>query len=281
MDAEAFSSIDFVFQCLADKKRTDTFIKTINNTVQAGDVVVDLGTGSGVMAIAAAKAGAKKVYAIEFDSYVASAAKKNIEANGVQKQVRLIVKDARSVTLPVKHFDVVIMEMLTTGIVDEMQVQAINNLHTQGCVDDSTTYIPGIHETYTTLVTADYTFSGLQFPMVTHLWSWLKINPIQKKITDRVRISALDFHMEHKDRYTGSLTFKVKQSGVINGIVVDSISIMPDGIKLADTLALNAPVLIPVNELLVAKGQMIHMLLSYVYSGGFSSVRTKFTKISG
>lgn len=280
MDAEAFSSIDFVFQCLVDKERTEAFIKTINNTVKLGDVVVDLGTGSAVMAIAAAKAGAKRVYAVEFDSYVASVAKKNIEANNVSKQVKLIVKDARSVTLPTKHVDVVIMEMLTTGIVDEMQIQAVNNLHTQGCVDENTVFIPSIHETYSTLVTADYSVSGLKFPMVQHLWKWLNISPVKKKITNRVRISALDFTMEHKDRFVGSLDFVVGQSGIINGIVLDSVSIMPDHTKLGDTLALNAPVLIPVKELLVSKGQTIHMHLSYVYSGGFSSVKTRFIKIS-
>jgi predicted RNA methylase len=50
---------------LEDRVRTSRFIDANRRTVQPDDVVVDLGTGSGVLAVAAAQAGAKHVYAIE------------------------------------------------------------------------------------------------------------------------------------------------------------------------------------------------------------------------
>lgn len=43
---------------LNDRLRTETFIRGIEAVVRPGDVVVDIGTGSGVMAVAAARAGA-------------------------------------------------------------------------------------------------------------------------------------------------------------------------------------------------------------------------------
>ncbi|MEX0859776.1 MAG: 50S ribosomal protein L11 methyltransferase, partial [Cucumibacter sp.] len=49
----------------------------------AGRRVLDLGAGSGLVAIAAAKAGASKVTASEIDEYALAAIRLNAEANGV------------------------------------------------------------------------------------------------------------------------------------------------------------------------------------------------------
>lgn len=49
-----------------------------------GQVVLDVGTGSGVLALFAAKAGARKVYAVEATD-MAKQARTVIKANGVSK----------------------------------------------------------------------------------------------------------------------------------------------------------------------------------------------------
>ena len=50
---------------LDDRTRTSAFLRAIHAVVKPGDVVMDLGSGTGVLAIAAAQAGAARVYAIE------------------------------------------------------------------------------------------------------------------------------------------------------------------------------------------------------------------------
>ena len=83
---------------LNDRARTDTFLRAIRDTVVPGDVVVDLGTGTGVLAIAAARAGAARVYAIEATG-IADAAAAMFAASGVGDRISLIRGWSTDVTL--------------------------------------------------------------------------------------------------------------------------------------------------------------------------------------
>ena len=74
-------------------------LRLLPAVLRAGDLVADLGTGSAVLAIAAAKAGAAKVVAIELDDDAMSNAEENLARNGVSDRVHLIVGDA-AVLLP-------------------------------------------------------------------------------------------------------------------------------------------------------------------------------------
>ena len=71
---------------LEDHKRTGAYHQAIlnNRACFEGRVVLDVGTGSGILAIFAAQAGAKKVYAVEATS-MAKMAKRLVESNGVRR----------------------------------------------------------------------------------------------------------------------------------------------------------------------------------------------------
>ena len=71
---------------LEDHKRTGAYYKAVmsNKRQFAGKVVLDVGTGSGILAIFAAKAGARKVYAVEATS-IATSARTLIAHNKVGK----------------------------------------------------------------------------------------------------------------------------------------------------------------------------------------------------
>lgn len=98
-DDAAFSSIDLVGQCLVDKTRCAAFEQAIRRVVRPHHHVVDVGTGSGILALFAARAGARKVTAIEYDSYVAHVARENIRANGCEHLIEIIEADARDCRL--------------------------------------------------------------------------------------------------------------------------------------------------------------------------------------
>lgn len=59
-------------------------IQALERTVKPGDTVVDVGTGSGVLSIAAAKLGAARIQAMDLDDVAVKVAKLNIKLNKVQ-----------------------------------------------------------------------------------------------------------------------------------------------------------------------------------------------------
>lgn len=58
-------------------------MQALEKYVKEGDTIVDVGTGSGVLAIGAAMLGAKEVYALDLDEVAVEAAKENIAINKV------------------------------------------------------------------------------------------------------------------------------------------------------------------------------------------------------
>ena len=83
----------------ADAVRTRAFLDAIAHAVRPGDVVVEIGTGVGYFAVAAARAGARRVYAIEL-SDVAEVALEVVADNGYADVVEVIRGDAAVVSLP-------------------------------------------------------------------------------------------------------------------------------------------------------------------------------------
>ncbi|TDL34494.1 50S ribosomal protein L11 methyltransferase [Jeotgalibacillus sp. S-D1] len=62
-------------------------IQALERTVKEGDRVIDVGTGSGVLSIASALLKAGQIRALDLDDVAVTAARQNIELNGVSNQV--------------------------------------------------------------------------------------------------------------------------------------------------------------------------------------------------
>lgn len=276
----AFSSIDFVGQCLVDTERTAAFQKTINKVIKKNHTVLDLGTGSGIMALSAAKAGAKKVYAVEFDPFVAKIANKATMLNKFKKKIFMLINDARILHFSKDtKFDIVISEMITTGMVDESQVQVINNLHNKKLVDSSTIFLPLKQDTYISLVNADFTMSGFKIPMILHLWKWHKWSDLKiKNITNQLLLNSIYFNKINKEKFDIILSFQVKKNGIINSLYLTSRTFLTDKDFINDTEALNAPMLVPISEKFVKIGQKVKLKISYTFGSGYRDFNAKFIR---
>lgn len=81
-----------------------------------GKRVLDVGTGSGILAIAAARLGAAEVVATDIDDAALEAAQENAKRNGVAERIRFVKSDLlRKVT---GKFDLVLSNLLTPLIKD-------------------------------------------------------------------------------------------------------------------------------------------------------------------
>ncbi|EDM25716.1 hypothetical protein LNTAR_13242 [Lentisphaera araneosa HTCC2155] len=96
-----FDSAPVHIRMLNDKTRTLAYQKAIREVVSENDIVVDIGTGTGVLAITAAQAGAKHVYAIEATE-LGKVAERNFAKNRLNDKITLLEGLSTEIHLPEK-----------------------------------------------------------------------------------------------------------------------------------------------------------------------------------
>jgi ribosomal protein L11 methyltransferase len=97
-------------------------VRLMQRVVRLGDTVADLGSGSGVLAIAAAKLGASRVAAIEIDPDAIGNAEENVTRNGVGDRVKVLEGDA-AVLLPlVAPVHVVLANIISSVLIELLPV---------------------------------------------------------------------------------------------------------------------------------------------------------------
>lgn len=107
---------------LRDMNRNRAFYRALEETVTKDSKVLDIGSGTGIWAIIAARLGARRVVAIEQEVLLTGLIRALARDNGVADRVEVIQGNAGQVQLG-KEFDVVISETIGHLIFDEQIVQ--------------------------------------------------------------------------------------------------------------------------------------------------------------
>lgn len=100
-----------------EHETTRGVVRLMQKVVRLGDHVADLGAGSAVLAIAAAKLGAAHVAAIEIDPDAIGNAEENVERNGVADRVKVIQGDAATLLPLVAPVRVVLANIISSVLV--------------------------------------------------------------------------------------------------------------------------------------------------------------------
>jgi len=112
-------------EMLEDQKRMQSYYDAVfgNQKLFEGKTVLDVGTGSGILAIWAAQAGARKVYAVEA-TYMARHAKRLAESNGVGDVVEVMQGYVEKIELPEK-VDIIISEWMGYWLLRESMLDSV------------------------------------------------------------------------------------------------------------------------------------------------------------
>merc|ERR1712226_711061 len=123
LSSEEMTSKDYYFdsyahfgiheEMLKDEVRTLTYRNSMyhNKHLFEDKVVLDVGCGTGILSMFAAKAGAKQVYGVDMSGIVVQA-QKIVSTNGLADKVTIIRGKIEEITLPVEKVDVIISEWM-------------------------------------------------------------------------------------------------------------------------------------------------------------------------
>lgn len=283
---EIWSNTDFPYACLKDTKRTLAFRKSIRQTVKKGDVVVDAGAGTGILSFFAAEAGATKVFSLEIDPFLVKCLKKSVKLNNLGSVVEVVAGNIKDVAaqLP-KNVDVLISELIETGLMEEMQVEIINLFHRLGVIGTKTKIIPHKYETLIDLVNVDDLYYGFKIAAPKHEWPFYN-DPAGKwhstkvvPLTNKVLAHEVDFDKPSNHLVETQILLKGIKKGVANGLRISGRVYLHPKSFLLDTNALNGDKIISLpQEMVMAVGKAIKLKVKYKTGGGLISFETNLVQ---
>jgi hypothetical protein len=277
--AEIWSNTDFPYMCLKDRMRTFAFRQAIRQVVRPGDIVVDAGSGTGILAFFAAEAGAKHVYAVEIDPMLVASLRTSVALNHLEEIVTVIAGDASTADLPTA-VDVFIGELIETGLMDEMQVPVINALRARGVIGPATRMIPEQYTTFVELVLDETAYYGFRIAAPKHEWPFYAqakdgwYPGTVSALTNKVAVARADFRRIVEPRVASQVMLHGLQDGNANGLGLSGEVHLAPGVTLGPTNALNGYKILHLDdEVRVDKGMAIALRLEYGLGEGLMSLQ--------
>ena len=180
---------------IRDRVRTEAFRRAINSVVRPGDIVLDVGAGSGILSVFAARAGAAAVYAVERTS-IAVLAEQLAAANEVAETVHVIHGDITDIELP-EQVDVIVSEWLGGFGIDEGMLVPVIAARDRW-LKPGGAMIPHSVTAWTALVHDRYLADTIEF-LREHPFG-LRLEVLVEKTVNEIIYSGTFRHLEEGDR---------------------------------------------------------------------------------
>ncbi len=203
--------------CLYDAARVDYFRRAIAAVVKPGDIVIDAGSGTGVLGLFAAQAGAAKVYCIEIDREYVQVINENARLNRLQDKIVAVHGNAAEMDLDDivgagRQVDVIVSEVISGGLFYEPQLQIIDNL--QRFLKPAGKVIPGVMTNQVELIHAQDELYGLKFAYDTRH----QILNGDRALTTRETYLQVDFREETPLHIRESAVVRAQHTATANAV---------------------------------------------------------------
>lgn len=269
--------LPYHYEMVSDVRRVTPFREAIRQVCK-GKVVVESGTGTSIMSLIAAGAGASKVYAIELDPVIAGVARANIAKSGF-KNIKLIEKSTLDVTradIDGNAADVLIAENLSTWQATEPQLQVMNHM-VSALANPTVICIPQVAENRLELCSSPYVFEKV-IELRTLYFQFSGI-PAPDLFSDAVLFSKFTMNEVNAVSYDDVVRITPSKSGTINGVRLTSPLSVGEGIVFASSDSLMPPVVVPLErDLTVKAGVPISLRISYVTNTSWDRFRCEIVE---
>lgn len=257
-------------RCMLDKKRTFALLQAIERYAKPGDVVVEAGLGTGILAVMAAGMGAE-VYGIEINEETLALAGQLCCALAERgffqpENLHLIGADA-SAWRPDRPVDLIISENIYAGMFYEMQIPIVNNL--LQCSSCRCRTLPEAMKSYVILAQVKGPTQkghGQSFSPSDEegrIYQW-------RELSEPALYDEIDFGRRNGLQCSADLKLQATGSGVVNSLLIYSPVRVAEGIILErqDMIFMGEDIFVVIDPpLSVNEGSWVRLRMAYERGG--------------
>lgn len=223
-------SLDEFGEMIGDKVRFPAYAEAVARAVKPGDAVADIGSGPGILAFLACRAGARRVFAIEIDGIV-DFARYLAAANGLLDRIEFLRGDSRQIRLP-ERVNVIVSDLRGALPVFNRAIATVNDARERFLAEGGI-MIPQRDELFAAIVEAPAKYDRITGPWQRtpslNLADSLPtiLNGLYKKqfkpehlISDARAWCTLDYARGASDRAGADVCFTVSRTGTGHGIAI-------------------------------------------------------------
>lgn len=226
---------------LADTRRVQAYETAIRRIVKPGAVVIDLGTGSGVFALLACRAGARRVFAIESGDII-QLAREIAQANGCANRIEFIQGASTEVTLP-ERGDALVSDIRGVLPLFEEHIPAIVDARRR-LLSPGGALIPRCDTIWVTVAEAPEEYGRIVGPwgrcleldmragekFATNSWCKVRIRPEQLLLEPQCW-ATLDYSTIGSPDVRGAMTWVADRAATAHGLVAWFDAVLADGVR--------------------------------------------------
>lgn len=221
---------------LADLARNDAYEAAINRAVRPDDLVLDIGTGTGLLALMAARAGARHVYACEMVPDLADLATEIIARNGFADRITVIPRKSTDLAIGAEmpeRASLLVTEIFDSLLIGEGALTSMDHARTH-LLAENARVIPAYGRIIGQLgslprLKAIYPLrqlNGFDFSPLTDLGGEKRLFPVLygqemwTPLTKPVRLISFDFAQAPQLQQEGSLPVQFIASGQVQVLML-------------------------------------------------------------